>query len=196
MMLPILTVLLVNKAHPLSKEYIPEDLRAVHIPFVSTNPIEKTFLRNEAAHALESLYLDACLQGLTIKGVSGYRSYDRQAFLYESYCSQLGEKEASRISAQPGMSEHQTGLAIDLSCHSINYELNESFGKTKEGQWLSHHSYEYGFIIRYPQGKENITGYAYEPWHLRYVGIELASELYRGNHTLEEYCMTKKLNVI
>ena len=87
----------------------------------------------------------------------------------------------------PGSSEHQTGLTIDVSAKSVGYRLDQSFGDTKEGKWLAKHCHEYGFIIRYPYGKEKITGYSYEPWHIRYVGISIAGYLYKNDLTLEEY---------
>lgn len=187
----LLGLILVNKSNPLNMDYVPSNLRKVNIPFASNEPIEKTFLTNEAATAIEDLYLAALANGLHIKGLSGYRSYHRQAIIYQKYCSLFGEKKASRISAQPGMSEHQTGLAIDVSCATVNFELNENFGNTPEGKWLNSHCHEYGFIIRYPQGKEHITGYSYEPWHLRYVGIEVATKMYENHLVLEEYSILK-----
>ena len=98
-----------------------------------------------------------------------------------------GADYTNRYSAKPGYSEHQTGLSIDVSASSIGNRLSESFGSTDEGIWLAAHAHEYGFIIRYPKDKASITGYAYEPWHIRYVGIELATYLYENNLTLEEY---------
>ena len=87
----------------------------------------------------------------------------------------------------PGSSEHQTGLTIDVSAQSVSYRLDQSFGDTKEGKWLAKHCHEYGFIIRYPEGKTHITGYDYEPWHLRYVGVDTAKEITGSGLTLEEY---------
>ena len=86
-----------------------------------------------------------------------------------------------------GTSEHQTGLAIDISCPTMNGILTDKFGETKEGKWVAENSYKYGFIVRYPKNKSNITGYGYEPWHIRYVGTELAKYLFDNNITLDEY---------
>lgn len=112
--------------------------------------------------------------------ISGYRSYDYQTSLYNNYVAIDGEDAANRYSAKPGYSEHQTGLAFDIG------ELNYQFGETPAGIWLAQHAHEYGFIIRYPQGKENVTGYMYEPWHVRYLGDQ-ASSVYASGLTLEEY---------
>ena len=113
--------------------------------------------------------------------VSGYRSYYDQKSTYNYWVSVYGQKDADTISARPGHSEHQTGLAFDIT------SLNSSYGETEEGIWLRENCFKYGFIIRYPKGKEHITGYAYEPWHIRYVGVEHATYIMNNNLTLEEY---------
>jgi D-alanyl-D-alanine carboxypeptidase len=101
-----------------------------------------------------------------------------------------GQEAADKFSAKPGQSEHQTGLAIDITCEAMNYQLDYSFGVTDEGAWVKENAHRFGFIIRYPEGKEDITGYMYEPWHLRYVGVDLAEEVYNSGLTLEEYFET------
>ena len=111
----------------------------------------------------------------TVSPVSG--PYERQAVIYDEKVAKSGEKEADKYSARPGYSEHQTGLAIDVSTGCIGYRLLETFANTNEGKWLAENAHNYGFVIRYPEDKTEITGYAYEPWHLRYVGIELAGYL-------------------
>ena len=121
--------------------------------------------------------------GLNLWIASGYRSYATQKRLYNNYVSSDGKEAADTYSARPGYSEHQTGLAFDLN------SVEESFANTDEGKWVKDNCYRYGLIIRYPKGKESITGYIYEPWHLRYVGVKLATKLYNDGDwiTLEEY---------
>lgn len=128
---------------------------------------------------------DAAARGLVINIGSGFRSYSYQGSLYNNYVKQYGRAYADRISAKPGHSEHQTGLAIDIKGSS--YYLNQKFATTKEGIWLANNAYKYGFILRYPQGKEKYTGYIFEPWHFRYVGTTLAPKIYQSGKSLEEY---------
>lgn len=123
----------------------------------------------------------AAQEGLNIWLASGYRSYDYQSSIYNNYVSIYGSETADTFSARPGHSEHQTGLAIDVN------SIDDSFAGTPEAIWLENHAHEYGFIIRYPKGKENITGYKYEPWHIRYLGVEKATAVYNSGLTLEEY---------
>jgi D-alanyl-D-alanine carboxypeptidase len=152
---------------------------------------EKKLMRKEAAHALERLVQAAKKQNIHLVGISGYRSYARQKAIYEANLQEKGKKRTSQFNACPGQSEHQTGLAIDISSPTANLALDESFGETKEGKWLAKHAADFGFIIRYPKGKTGITGYAYEPWHLRYVGKEIAEEIAQKGITLEEYFQGK-----
>ena len=119
--------------------------------------------------------------GISLYIVSGYRSYDTQYYIYWDYVSSDGQAEADRYSARPGHSEHQTGYAFDLN------SLDQSFGDTPEGIWLKENCYKYGFIIRYPKEKESVTGYMYEPWHVRYLGKDIATSVYNSGLCLEEY---------
>jgi len=181
---------IINRDYPLTSSYKPEDLVAPDIPFsFSEKNTDKRKLKQVAASALEDLYQAALAEeGLTIYGVSGYRSYDRQYDIYAGYLAAgRSIKSTNLYSAAPGNSEHQTGLAIDVSCKSIGYRLVESFADTPEGIWLKENCWRFGFILRYPKNKEHITGYAYEPWHIRYVGVPLAYYLYNNDLTLEEY---------
>lgn len=178
---------LVNKEYGLPSDYIPEDLVVPNISFPFSYFDEKKQLRKVPAGALEELVAAAQSEGLIIKGVSGYRSYKRQQTLFNSYLRTQGVEHTERYSARPGYSEHQSGLSIDVSSASAGYDLTERFGNTAEGKWLEENCSKFGFIIRYPEGKESITGYAYEPWHIRYVGVELAKYLTENNLTLEEY---------
>lgn len=145
-------------------------------------------LRPEAAKAVEVFIADARAAGHSIKLLSAYRSYQRQAVLFNQYQAKYGTAYAERISARPGTSEHQLGLAADLGYTNSRAELKAEFGQTPAGLWIAEHAAEYGLIIRYPQGKEEITGYKYEPWHVRYVGVEHAEAmLASGAETFEEY---------
>ena len=124
---------------------------------------------------------DAAAQGLYLQLSSGYRSYYDQQIVYNGYVYDVGSDVADTFSARPGYSEHQTGLVIDLN------SIDDSFGYTAEAAWVAEHAHEYGFIIRYPNGMDNITGYKYEPWHIRYVGSEVATEIYNRQTCLETY---------
>lgn len=180
-------LVLVNKTRKLPDGYRPPDLVRPNVPFVPTAPAERRLMRREAAESLEELFAAAGRAGLDLKAVSGYRSYESQAALYAYYVRTEGEQHASQYSARPGHSEHQTGLAMDVSCGAVGYRLEPSFAETKEGRWLAAHAADFGFIIRYPKGKEALTGYAYEPWHIRYVGRSVARDIAASGLTLEEY---------
>lgn len=187
---PQSVTVLVNRNYLLPEEYVPEDLVKPNITFSYYGVYEKSYMRKVAATALEKLFAAASEEGIRLKGVSAYRSYSRQKAIYNRNVSTKGEKNANRVSAIPGSSEHQTGLTIDVSASSVGCALEERFGDSTEGKWLAKNSYKYGFIIRYPKGKEDITGYSYEPWHIRYVGKNLAKHLYKKKLTLEEYYET------
>jgi len=144
-------------------------------------------MRKEAATALEKMFAEAKSAGIDLAAVSGYRSYGRQNTLFNAEVKRVGKERAVEAVAFPGSSEHQTGLTMDISSRSNNFNLNEEFETTKEGIWLRHNAHKYGFILRYPKGKEDITGYMYEPWHFRYVGVKAATEIYENDWTLEEY---------
>lgn len=181
---------LVNRDYLLPEEYVPADLVVPNVTFSFYGTYEKSYMREIAATALEKLFEKAQVKGYTLKGVSAYRSYQRQKQIYDRNVSTRGKKNANKVSAEPGSSEHQTGLTIDVSCSRIGCALEESFGETEEGIWLAKNCHKYGFIIRYPKGKSDITGYSYEPWHIRYVGKNLAKYLYKKDLTLEEYYQT------
>lgn len=178
---------IVNKQRSLPEGYEPSDLVEPNVPFSFEGPHEKRHMRKEGAEALEKLFAGAKADGIELRAVSGYRSYKRQVSIYNNNVKTKGEEYASRVSAVPGRSEHQTGLAIDVSSPSVGNVLEEVFGSSKEGKWLDEHAAEYGFIIRYPQGEEDKTGYVYEPWHIRYVGADLAPDVVKSGLTLEEY---------
>lgn len=178
---------LVNRNYLLPSHYIPSDLKEPNVRFSFYYKSDKRKLRKEAARALEKMFQAAEKKKVILYGVSGYRSYARQKQIYDRNVSLYGKKSTDTVSAMPGSSEHQTGLTIDISARSVSYLLDKNFGKTKEGKWVAKNAHKYGYIVRYPEGKSKITGYHYEPWHIRYVGKELATYLYKHKLTLEEY---------
>ncbi|WP_426449443.1 M15 family metallopeptidase [Paenibacillus sp. S-38] len=184
---PASIAVLVNKTNKLPEDYRPADLVDPKIPFIFEGKLEKRKIRKEAAEPLEKLFAAAEKAGLPLSGVSAYRSHETQKTLYHNYVLKDGEEAAGKYSAKPGHSEHETGLAIDVTSRSGKCAASDCFASTKEAAWLASHSHEFGFIIRYPKGKESVTGYQYEPWHLRYVGLEAASAITKGGMTLEEY---------
>lgn len=155
-------ILIVNKSYSLPENYNPG-------------------LQPTAEAAFEQLCDAAAAEGLNIYDGSDFRDYAYQVKIYNNYCELYGWEKADTFSARPGHSEHQTGLTID--CNTID----DAFGETPEAAWLAEHCAEYGFIIRFPKGKEEITGYKYEPWHIRYVGADTAREIQKYDLTLEEY---------
>jgi D-alanyl-D-alanine carboxypeptidase len=178
---------LVNKQFALPQGYKPNDLVYPNVPFTFKEKIEKRMMRKEAAQALEQLFAGAKKDGINLVGVSAYRSYATQTAVFSNYVKKDGETNARTYSALPGTSEHETGLAIDVAGSDGRCAAQDCFAGTKEAKWLDQHSAEYGFILRYIKGKESITGYQYEPWHIRYVGTKLAKELAKKGITLEEY---------
>lgn len=155
-------ILIANKTYPLPSTYNPG--------------VDST-----ANSALNELFAAASEDGLNLFVASGFRSYSTQKQLYDNYAARDGAAEADRYSARPGHSEHQTGLAFDINM------ADSSFEGTPEAKWLAKNSHKYGFVIRYPQGKEHITGYIYEPWHIRYLGVKTATDVYNSGLCLEEY---------
>lgn len=178
---------LVNKQYALPADYIPPDLVEPNVRFIFTEWHERRLMRAEAAAALEEMFAAAEEDGIYLAGVSGYRSYEYQEALFASYVSTDGLELAERYSARPGHSEHQTGLAMDISGSTGECAADDCFAGTPEAEWLAAHAHEFGFIVRYPKGKEHITGYMYEPWHVRYLGRELARAVYESGLTYEEY---------
>ncbi|MCD8187688.1 MAG: D-alanyl-D-alanine carboxypeptidase family protein [Ruminococcus sp.] len=155
-------ILIVNKTYDLPSTYNPG-------------------LDSETQAHFDELVSVAAEEGLNIYLASGYRSYEYQSQIYTNYSNLYGSETADTFSARPRHSEHQTGLAIDVN------SIDDSFAGTPEAIWLAEHAHEFGFIIRYPEGKEDITGYKYEPWHIRYLGVETATAVYNSGLTLEEY---------
>ncbi|RAZ67955.1 M15 family metallopeptidase [Planococcus maitriensis] len=162
-------ILLANKQHPLPASYAPGE-------------------NAKARAAFDAMAQAAAEDGLQLVAFSTYRGFDRQKQLYEGYVAKDGQAAADRYSARPGFSEHQTGLAFDIGeAGQEQHWASSSFGDTAGGKWVKENAHNYGFILRYPQGKEQITGYMHESWHFRYVGKEAATAIYNQNITLEEY---------
>lgn len=162
-------VLIVNKQHPLPKKYAPGESKTARKAF------------NQMATAARK-------SGHRLTAFSTYRSFSRQQVLYANYKKRDGQKAADRYSARAGYSEHQSGLGFDIGDSRYPKHFAEnSFAKTRAAKWLAKHAHEYGFVLRYPKGKEKITGYMYESWHFRYVGKSLAKKIHAKNVTMEEY---------
>ena len=166
--------------------YQPSDLRLVSVPTLPGRGQDERSLRALLMPDLEKLVAAARAAGVTLRVGSGYRSYATQASLFAGYVRRHGEAAASRFSSRPGHSEHQSGLAVDFAGADQTCWVDDCFEQTAAGKWLAAHAHEYGFILRYPKGKESITGYQYEPWHFRYVGRELAGALHQSGLTMEE----------
>lgn len=167
-------VIVVNKTYSLPSNFAPNNLSTINGYIKTVDYVKDAF--NELTSDSKSI-------GLNIYASSGYRSYSDQKYIYNNYVRLDGKENADTYSARAGHSEHQTGLAIDVNT------VNASFNNTDESNWLKDNCYKYGFIIRYPERKESITGYTYEPWHIRYVGKDLATILYNKGSwiTMEEY---------
>lgn len=179
---------IVNKKHPLDPiDYAPSDLVFPNVPLrVPGN--ESMQVRQVTAGALEQMFAAAKTEGLSLQVSSGYRSYIYQVNLYNGYVKADGQTQADQESARPGYSEHQTGLAVDLEPASRNCELQACFADTPEGKWLAANAYKYGFILRYTTADQPVAGYESEPWHYRYVGIPLATQMHDTNvPTLEQF---------
>ncbi len=178
---PNTNTVLVNKLNRLPSNYTPQNLVTVERPYSSGR---NHILNSEAFDHYKEMYNAAAKEGLYPKIISSYRTESQQRSLYNSYTVRYGSGHAQKYSAQPGYSEHQTGLAVDIN------SLYTSFENSKEYAWLKNNAHKFGFIERYPKNKEFITGYAYEPWHYRYVGVDVATVIHQQNITYEEYYAT------
>lgn len=177
-------LVLVNKIHAVSPDYYPTDMVPVD-GSLSTN--QGLYFKREAYDAYLKMLGDANEAGLSFYICSTYRSYELQKTLYNNSLARNGAAYTYTYSAYPGRSEHHTGWAVDITSASMGYGLSQNFINYPEGLWINNNCSQYGFIIRYPKGKTHITGYAYEPWHLRYVGVDVAKEITARGITLEEY---------
>ncbi|WP_165995495.1 M15 family metallopeptidase [Bacillus sp. Cs-700] len=181
-----------NKERNLPSDFVPKNLVEPDVSTYAPEGDPKRLMVEEAARALEKMFKGAKEDGYELKAVSGYRSYERQEAIFAYNAEQRGEEVANQVSAQAGQSEHQTGLTMDISTPSLGSSLTEEFGNTPEGKWVAEHAHEYGFVVRYLKGKEDITGYQYEPWHVRYVGKEAAADVHEAGVTLEEFFSEEK----
>jgi zinc D-Ala-D-Ala carboxypeptidase len=180
--IPHRTTVLVNKYYQLPDDYFPYDLEEINKSFRSG----ALLLRHDARIAFEEMCNAAKEEGIHLEAISTFRSFCYQEQVYRSkYKEDISweeyQAERDKVSARAGHSEHQTGLAVDIN------DLEETFADTLAGRWLATNSHQYGFILRYPKGKEPITGYSYEPWHFRYVGCELSDPIYFSGLTYDEY---------
>lgn len=180
-------LLLVNKYNYLTEDYVPSNLENISTTYARSG----MQLVKEAKEAFETLSENAKKEGMNVIAMSSYRSYDYQVNLYNNYVAQDGKEAADKYSARPGYSEHQTGLAVDVYNLDLPYT---SFEETEEFTWMQENAYKYGFILRFPKDKVDITGYQYESWHYRYVGKKVAKEIKDNNLTLEEYIAKKVEN--
>ena len=172
--------ILVNKYNYLNNDYIPNDLVDIDIKYAYRN----RQIKAEVYNAFIEMYNDALNNNINLLIISGYRNYDYQNYLYSNCINIYGVDYANKVCAKAGYSEHQTGLALDIITPNIN--MNE-FENTEAYQWLKENCYNYGFILRYPKDKMDITGYVYEPWHYRYVGKDIALQIKKENITFDEY---------
>jgi D-alanyl-D-alanine carboxypeptidase len=185
--------ILVNKDNLLDSDYIPEDMVEINEP--TGSKIDKTYvnkLNKEAYASFKLMQAEALKYGYEIFIDSSYRSYDYQVRVFDATQEQKGLEHTFKAVALPGASEHQTGLAIDIIFRRNGEMIEEQKETDPEIEWLFANSYKFGYILRYPKGKEDITGFNFEPWHFRYVGLELAQELHDNSLTLEEHYSLKK----
>lgn len=171
-----------------SKDY-PLDNAASYVPELAPASLPSAYghqLRPDATAAAAQMFSAAKAAGYDLIVGSGYRSYATQQKLFSDYSAHYGEAQANTFSARAGQSEHQTGLAFDVARADRRCFIDNCFGSLPESTWIANHSYEYGFIVRYPADKTNVTKYQYEPWHLRFVGVDLATALHESGLTLDE----------
>ena len=177
--------ILINKDNKLSEDYVPNNLKKSETKFLDY--VQDNNLENNTADAVKKMFDAAMEDGISLVGVSGYRSYSVQKGLYDTRMEKNGEEKTRAYTAEPGASEHQSGLAIDILCDEYQ-TLDEGFDNTDAFRWLKENCYKYGFILRYLKGKEDITGYNYEPWHFRYIGNEeVAQDIMNRGLVFEEY---------
>jgi zinc D-Ala-D-Ala carboxypeptidase len=166
---------------------VPAGLTVPNLPLRTNANDPEMHVQAETALAMEQMFAAAKADGLNLMLASGYRSYSEQSILYARYSAQSGVQQADTFSARPGHSEHQTGLAADIEPASRQCEVDQCFADTPEGLWLAANSYKYGFIIRYQKTTQALTGYEYEPWHVRYLSTDLAQQLHSSGQTLEQF---------
>lgn len=183
-------LVLVDKTHALPQDYKPNNLTN---PYINSTA-DQIWIREDIVEQAKNMVNAAQAEGITLYAMAGYRSYQEQQDLYNDRVDKFGEASAGKVVAKAGHSENQTGLAIDFT-DSPTGTSSVSFAQTAAGQWLYAHAHEYGFILRYPENKEAITGYSYLPWHYRYVGVDVANAMYEKggtDYTFEEYYQIQK----
>lgn len=174
-----------DKLRPLNPiDYAPPDMVSAAVRYISA-----PLMRPDAAAAIVEMFAAASAEGAgELQIQNSYRSYSTQVSVHNSWVNQLGQAGADAQSARPGYSEHQTGWTADVASYPSTCNIQECFGQTPQGSWLAANAWRFGFVIRYPQGKTDVTGYIYEPWHIRYVGTYLSTEMHNtGIETLEEF---------
>jgi len=191
--------ILVNKDNRLDKDFIPNNLVITDENENNfhgyLNPNLKPMIDEDVFKHFLLMQEDSKKEGFNILIDSGYRSYKYQEDIWNDSVIKIGLEETKRVVAPPGASEHQTGFSFDVG-YIINGVYTDDVNEIQEeSKWLFNNSYKYGFILRYPKNKENITGYKYEPWHYRFIGISLAKELYESDITLEEYYLKEKIKI-
>lgn len=179
----------VDKERRLPSDCAPPDLVAIDADFA----LGEELLRSEAARAVEQMLSDAASAGHTLVVRSGYRSFETQRQTFNYWVEQLGEEEAQRVSARPGHSEHQLGTAADITGPEVDWELDQAFAETPGGRWLRDNAWRYGFVLSYPENAEAVTGYIFEPWHYRYVGVDHAQAIVEGDYIPGQYLLDRWL---
>lgn len=174
-----------DKLHRLEEDCEPQGL----VLLTGDYAFEQQRVTEDVLPHLLALIEAAAAEGHVIAVVSSYRSFETQRNTFQYHVDEYGLEQASRVSARPGHSEHQLGTTVDFSSAAVGHELVEAFGRTPEGRWLAEHAHEYGFILSYPQGMEEVTGYIYEPWHFRWVGREVAAEVRASGLTLGQFLL-------
>lgn len=177
---------LVGKTNPISIDYVPSNLIVPGVATRTDKSIDEQSVRADIEQPLKDLFGAAANASNQLMIGSGYRPASLQTLYFNSAANAYGEEAASQSIARPGQSEHQLGLAVDLTTTSRECYLEACFGDTADGKWLENNSYKFGFILRYPSDKVAVTGYQYEPWHFRYVGVDLATALHDSGLTLDE----------
>ena len=180
-------LILTNKYLRLDEDYKPSDLERIKVDYFINGNSKVSYLRKDARDAFERLSAHSIKNNTPVYGQSAYRSYEKQSILYNSAVESYGKEKADNDTARPGHSEHQTGLAIDVSSTKTGNMLD--FENTDSFNWMVNNAHKYGFILRYPKGKENIHGYIYEAWHYRYVGVKVATDMHNNysDLTFDEY---------
>lgn len=184
---PLLRVL--SQTDALPSGYVPDDLVPLDVRLLAPGYGGLRLVR-PAAQALGEMLRAAEAEGVFLRTVSAYRTFEEQSVIHQRLVERSGIERAQRVSAKPGHSEHQLGTAVDLSAASVAWRLSASLAATAEGAWLDAHAHEYGFVLSYPPGAEDVTGYAFEPWHVRYIGREHAARWKSGGLPLITYLRT------